>query len=217
MKKTVLRVMRVMLGLLLYALSIVLSINSNLGMAPWELFHSGIAQSSGFSMGQVTIFFSFVIVAIDFLLLQQKIGLGTLMNMVGVGTMVDVINNMGIIPVQSGIMSPYSYIQHFLCMVCVSFAIYFYIGAGYGAGPRDGLFIGISKKFNISTKMAKSVTEVFAFAIGALLGAHFGIGTAIFAFLSGPILQQINKQIKFDLNSVKHEYIDDMVLAARKQ
>jgi len=213
MKITAVRVLRVTLGLFLYALSIVLSINSNLGMAPWELFHSGIAQKTGFSLGQVTVFFSFVIVAIDFFLLQQKIGLGTLLNMVGVGTMVDVINKTGIIPVQVG-MSLFSFIQHFLCMVCVSFAIYFYVGAGYGAGPRDGLFIGISKKFNISTKVAKTVTEIFAFAIGALLGAHFGIGTAIFAFLSGPILQQINKILKFDLNSVKHEYFDDLIRKA---
>ena len=216
MKTTAVRVMRVVLGLFLYALSIVLSINSNLGMAPWELFHSGIAQNTGFSIGQVTIFFSFVIVGIDYFLLQQKIGLGTLLNMVGIGTMVDIINKIGFIPVQGGVTSPYSYIQHFLCMVCVSLGIYFYIGAGYGAGPRDGLFIGVSKKFNISTKMAKTVTEIFAFAIGALLGAHFGIGTAIFAFVSGPVIQQINKMLKFDLNSVKHEYFDDMIKEARK-
>jgi len=216
MKTTVIRLIRLMLGLLLYALATVLSINSNLGMAPWELLHSGVAQKTGFSMGQVTVFFSVVIVIIDYFMLQQRIGIGTLANMVVIGTSVDIINKLGFVPVQAGIYSPFSYIQHFMCLICISLAIYFYVGAGYGAGPRDGLFIGVSKRFNISTKLAKTITEIFAFSIGALLGAHFGIGTAIFALLSGPVIQQMNKMLKFDLNGIEHEYIDDMAAKFKK-
>ena len=191
MKKTAVRIVKLLIGLFLYALSITLSINSNLGMAPWELFHMGIARNLGFSYGQVTVFFSVVIVAVDFFLLNEKIGIGTLLNMLLIGLMVDGINAAGFVPVQGGLLSIFSYIQHFLSMVCVSFAIYLYIGAGYGAGPRDGFFIGLSKRFNISTKLAKTIMEVCVFIIGALLGANFGIGTALFAFLSGPILHQI--------------------------
>jgi uncharacterized membrane protein YczE len=60
-----------------------------------------------------------------------------------------------------------------------------YIGAGLGPGPRDGLMTGIARRRH-SVRVVRTGIELVVLAAGALLGGSVGIGTVLFALSVGP-------------------------------
>jgi len=63
-----------------------------------------------------------------------------------------------------------------------------YIGANLGPGPRDGLMTGLARR-GASVRMARTSIEVIALVVGFLLGGTIGVGTVLFAFGVGPLVQ----------------------------
>ena len=61
-----------------------------------------------------------------------------------------------------------------------------YIGAGLGAGPRDGVMTGLTAR-GIPTWIARTGIELSALAAGWLLGGTVGVGTVWFALAIGPV------------------------------
>jgi uncharacterized membrane protein YczE len=64
-----------------------------------------------------------------------------------------------------------------------------YIGAQFGSGPRDGLMLGLNKRFGISVRLARTLVEITVMVIGIFMGGHIGLGTFVFAFGIGPMVQ----------------------------
>ena len=64
-----------------------------------------------------------------------------------------------------------------------------YIGSQFGPGPRDGLMVGISRKYGWSLRLVRTTIEVTVLAVGWLLGGVVGVGTVLYALLIGPIVQ----------------------------
>ncbi len=73
------------------------------------------------------------------------------------------------------------------------------------------MFIGLCRKYNKSTRVVKTAIESVVFILGVILGAKYGIGTAIFAFCTGPIMQFIYKKINFNISGIEHVYIDETI------
>ena len=92
------RLVRLLWGLFLYALGISLTVNAHIGYAPWDTFHAGIANVANISFGTASIVVGLVIIAIT-LLLQEKIGFGSILNMFAIGFFLDVILGLEILPV----------------------------------------------------------------------------------------------------------------------
>ena len=63
-----------------------------------------------------------------------------------------------------------------------------YLGAGLGAGPRDGLMTGLAARGH-SLRGTRTVIELSALGAGWLLGGPVGIGTIVYAVLIGPLAQ----------------------------
>ena len=63
----------------------------------------------------------------------------------------------------------------------------FYIGAGLGPGPRDGLMTGIARR-GVNIGFARFGIEISVLVIGWILGGTVGIGTVLFAFGMGPLI-----------------------------
>jgi uncharacterized membrane protein YczE len=64
-----------------------------------------------------------------------------------------------------------------------------YLAADLGAGPRDGLMTGIHHRFGWSIRRARTSIELVVLVIGFLLGGTIGLGTILFAFGIGPVVQ----------------------------
>ena len=61
-----------------------------------------------------------------------------------------------------------------------------YLVANLGAGPRDGLMVGLQKKTNLPIAAVRAFLEITVVSIGWYLGGTVGVGTLLFAFGIGP-------------------------------
>ena len=168
-------------GLVLFGLGEGLLIVSAAGASPWTVFAQGIYLNVGLSVGAITILVS-IAVLILWLPLNQKPGIGTILNALIVGMMIDVC--IKFVP------TPDSYIsQLFLAIMAVltvGIGGGIYLVANLGAGPRDGLMIGLQKKTNLPIATVRATLEITVMSIGWYLGGTVGFGTLIFAFGIGP-------------------------------
>ncbi len=169
------------LGLALFGLGEGLLIVSFVGASPWTVFAQGIALNINFSIGIITILVS-IGVLLFWIPLKQKPGIGTILNAIIIGLMIDIC--IKFIP------TPENYIsQIFLAIIAVltvGFGGGIYLVANLGAGPRDGLMVGLQKKTNLPIATVRAFLEITVMSIGWYLGGTVGVGTLLFAFGIGP-------------------------------
>ena len=206
MKYFLQRMPRLILGLFLYALGIFVTIRANIGYAPWDVFHTGISKASGMTLGLSSIVVG-VVIGLLAVLLGEKIGLGTVANMVVVGLFIDVLIQWNPIPINQNFWLGIP--MMILGLYIIAFATYFYIGTGFGAGPRDSLMVALTRKAGLPVGICRIGIELAAWATGWYLGGPVGIGTVISALGSGFCVQTTFKLMKFNITSVKHETLTD--------
>ncbi|TGE32294.1 hypothetical protein [Desulfosporosinus sp. Sb-LF] len=204
----ILRLIRLFIGLFLYAVGIVLTINANLGLSPWDVFHQGMTHLIGITMGQASIAVGSILVILN-AVLGERLGWGTLLNMLFIGIFMDLIMLNHMIPIFNDVLP--GVIMMVLGMTVIGVASYFYIGAELGAGPRDGLMIALTKKTGKSVRFIRNGIESSVLIVGYLLGGLVGVGTLAMALTLGYIIQFVFKILKFDVSNITHRFIDEDV------
>ena len=213
MNNYVKRTIRLIFGLFLYALGIFLSIQANIGLAPWEAFSMGGSYLTHLSYGNIVVITGFIIIGIDYML-KEKIGFGTILNAILIGAFVDLIQFFNLIPTISNFWL--GLLMLLLGQVVICIASYFYIGAALGCGPRDALMVAMGKRMpKVPIGAIRGLIEGTVLFVGWLLGAKVGIGTVISVFGIGLILQFTFKLLRFDVKSIKHESVSDTVKFAK--
>ena len=211
MRNFIVRTSKVMLGLLLYALGLVLSINANIGLAPWDAFSIGVSGITGISYGNVSILTGIIILIVVVLLLKEKIGIATILNTIMIGVFVDLLQSFSIIPYMTNFFL--GILMLLAGQVVVSFATYFYISPGLGCGPRDTLMVALGKALpTVPIGAVRGVIEGSVLTIGWLLGAKVGLGTVIAVFGMGSIMQMTFKLLHFEIREVVHESLFQTIL-----
>jgi len=170
-------------GLALYGLSLTLLVRAELGLAPWDVFHQGVADTIGLSLGATIVLTSFAVLTL-WIPLRERPGIGTVANAVLVGVGVEVFS-VAIPEVES------IWIRCTLLVLGVvgnGVATGMYIGAGMGSGPRDGLMTGIASRRG-SIRVVRTSIELTVLVTGIVLGGTFGIGTVVYAVGIGPLAQ----------------------------
>lgn len=191
------------LGYVLTALAVVVMVNSNAGLSPWDVLHQGISKTTGMTMGQASMLVGVIVIAVS-IALGENLGWGTIGNIFVPGILIDVINTINIIPVTHNLFL--GILMTILGLVIMAFATVLYLIPAMGCGPRDGLMIALHKKTGKSIGMLRAIMEMCAVIVGYLLGGTFGIGTIIAAFCFGYLLDIVFKIFKFDPN-VEHKMI----------
>lgn len=208
MKKTILsRLARLILGLFLYAAGIAVTLKAQIGYLPWDVFHTGLAGSTGMSIGTATIITGVVIIALV-LLLKERIGLGSVMNLALVGLFMDFILWLKVIPAAGNF--GWGGTMLVAGLFLISLGTYFYIGSGFGAGPRDSLMVALAKKTKLPIGVCRGAVELAALTGGWRLGGLVGVGTVISALLVGFCLQLVFRLFKFDATLVKHQNLGEV-------
>lgn len=199
---------RLIIGFILCASSTVFMLNSNLGLSPWDVFHQGISNVTGMTIGQANIVSGIIVITIC-IGLKQRIGIGTLLNIVMIGKFVDIIDESNIIPMANTLFS--GIIMMMIGMFVMGYGCYLYIGCELGCGPRDGVMVGLSNKLNKSIKLIRGSIEILVLIIGFVLGGKVGIGTLISAISIGYCIQIVFKLKNFDAVNVRHKSIMEYI------
>ncbi len=168
-------------GLTLFGVGEGLLLVSHTGASPWSVLAQGISNYADFSIGTITFFIS-VFVIFLWIFLNQKPGIGTILNAIIIAAMIDVCLKY--------VSTPESFESK---IVLAIFAVFItglgsgiYLVANLGPGPRDGLMTGLQRKTNFPIASVRAFLEISVVSIGWYLGGTVGIGTLLFAFGIGP-------------------------------
>ncbi len=198
------KLIRLFLGLWFCAMGIAFMVNAKLGLSPWDVLHQGIANKIGITIGTATIAVGLILVIID-VILGEKIGWGTVLNMIFIGIFLDIILFSGLIPVSNNLV--FGIVMLIIGMTLMGFGMVLYLGSGLGSGPRDGMMIAFQKITKRPIKVVRGTMEISALILGYLLGEPVGIGTLITAFCLGHFIQLVFKICNFKSANIKHRFI----------
>ncbi|WP_458107471.1 hypothetical protein M1D51_17980 [Arthrobacter sp. R3-55] len=178
------RITQLLIGLAMYGISLAIFIRAGLGLDPWDVFHQGLSQKTGFSMGVVVIAVSFLVLLL-WIPLRQMPGIGTIANAVLVGLFADL--GLLLIPEVTHLGGQIAMLAGAVVLNGIASACY--IGARLGPGARDGLMTGLVRRTGWSVRLVRTGIEVVVLAVGFLLGGSVGVGTVVYAVAIGPIVQ----------------------------
>ena len=179
-----------MIGLVLYGTSLALLVEAGLGLAPWDVLHEGLSLVTRLSIGMWVIVLGAAVLLL-WIPLRQRPGFGTVSNVIVVGLAVDaalvVLPTAGPLPLRIGYL--------FVGLLLNALATAAYIGARLGPGPRDGLMTGLAA-IGLSIRLARTLVEATVLIGGFLLGGTVGIGTLLYAFGIGPMVQPLMPRLE---------------------
>jgi uncharacterized protein len=182
------RIAALVFGLFLCAVGIVLFLESELGLPPWDVLHQGLAEQLDVGFGVANLIVSAVILALAWAL-RAYIVLGTVLNGLLIGTFVigltavDAVTSLSDEPLGVRIaLLP-------AALLCFGVGSAFYIAPTMGAGPRDSLMLVTSLRLKLRIGVARTVIEILALAVGFALGGTAGVGTLVFALGIGPAVE----------------------------
>ena len=191
---------RCITGLAFFGFGIALFLRANLGLAPWDIFHKGLSKKLDISIGLVIVGVGLLLLLL-WIPLRQRPGVGTILNALEIGFVVNLTKPL--------VGEPDQLVMRTLMVIAgvlvIALGSALYIGAGLGSGPRDGLMLGLSKRSiagrPISIRLARTVIELTVMVAGLFLGGSIGVGTLIFMFGIGPLVQQILPRFEMRLAS----------------
>lgn len=157
---------------------------ANLGAAPWDVLSQGISHHVDLSFGTITIITG-AIVLLLWIPLRQRLGVGTILNAVLIGVFADV--GLWLYPEPTVFWAQLVMLTVALFVLGLGSGLY--IGAGLGAGPRDGLMTGLHARTGKPIWLVRTAIEVTVLVLGWLMGGTVGIGTVLVAVLIGPLCQ----------------------------
>lgn len=161
-----------------------LLLKSQLGSAPWTVLAQGLALQTGLNIGLLTFLISCGVLAL-WVPLKQKFGLGTILNICIIALTLGVFD--GWLPTLT---HPIWQIgAAVLGVIIVGVASALYLTSRMGAGPRDGLMVGLTQRTGLKIGVVRTLLEGSVCLIGWLLGGVVGLATLLFAFGVGAVVQ----------------------------
>jgi uncharacterized membrane protein YczE len=176
------RLARCLTGQICFGVGISMFVTARLGLAPWDVFHQGVANHTGLHLGWV-IEITGLLLLLLWIPLHQRPGVGTILNAVVIGLVVDLVGDH--LPSTDRLPPRLVYVAGAVVVIAIGSGLY--IGAGLGAGPRDGIMVGLARRGH-SVRMVRTVLEAAVTIVGIALGGHIGIGTVAFVVGIGPLV-----------------------------
>ena len=126
------------------------------GASPWSVLAQGISLNVNLSIGLITFIIS-ITVLIFWIPLKQNPGIGTILNAFIIAIMIDLC--IKFVPTPENYY--YQIILGIMAVLTVGLGGGIYLVANLGAGPRDGLMVGLQKKTNLPIAAVRGFKSFF--------------------------------------------------------
>lgn len=176
------------IGLFLFGLAVVLQLESELGLSPWDTLHQGISRHTPLSFGAANLVVGLVVVALAWAL-GAKIGVATIANVLIVSATIELLTAIPAVERLSDQALGVRIALLAVAMVLFGIASALYLGAWLGAGPRDSLMVVLGARTGFRLGIVRAGIEIAVLAAGWALGGTVGVGTVVFALGIGPALE----------------------------
>jgi uncharacterized membrane protein YczE len=173
-----------LVGLSGYGFSMAMMVRAGLGPDPWDVFHQGLSLHTGMTIGVASAVVG-VAVLLAWIPLRNRPGIGTVANVIVIAVTVDA----GLLLLSAPMSLPARSAMMVGAVVLNAFSTVLYVGAGLGPGPRDGLMTGLVVRTGWSVRVVRTSIEATVLFTGWLFGGTVGVGTVIYAFGIGPLVQ----------------------------
>lgn len=178
------RLPQLVVGLVLYGVSLAMMVRGDIGLAPWDVLHSGFVRHVPITLGQAVVLFSFVVLLL-WIPLRETPGVATVANAVLVGLSADA--TLALLEPATSMAGRVALMTGGVVLCAGATALY--IGAQLGRGPRDGLMTGLARRTGLSLRLVRTGLEVAVVLVGLALGGVLGLGTVVYALAIGPLAQ----------------------------
>jgi uncharacterized membrane protein YczE len=184
MRKATVRGAALLLGLIGYGFSMAVMVRAGFGLDPWDVFHQGLARRTPMTIGIASAVVG-VAVLLAWIPLRNRPGIGTVANVIVIAVTVDA--SLALMATPTSL--PVRIAMMIGAVVLNAISTVLYIGAGLGPGPRDGLMTGLVVRTGLSVRLIRTAIEAIVLTVGWLLGGTVGVGTVLYAFGIGPLVQ----------------------------
>jgi uncharacterized membrane protein YczE len=171
-------------GIIIMCLGYAMIIKPAVGAGPWDIFHLGIVHQTGIPLGFVVQLIGLAIVLLD-LKLRIQPTLGMILNMITVGPIMSTL--LALLPMPTLLTT--RWLMLLVGIFLAGLGTAWYVSAGIGSGPRDGLMIGLTQRINLPISIIKNGIDVTVALVGWAMGGPLGVGTVVVAIAMGPSVQ----------------------------
>ena len=189
-------------GLFCCGIGIYFTLQANIGVSPWDVFHQGISSHTGMLYGNVSVLTALIILVVD-IVMKEPIGIGMFLDAFIVGKAVDLCAWLGFLPQQTSL--PMGILCMLAGLTITACGMRIYMGCALGCGPRDTLMVALCKRTGLPVGPVTMMIYAVVTAIGWFLGGQVGIGTVLSVLYVGPALQTICRLTGFDAAKVTHQ------------
>jgi len=207
------RLPKLIVGFIIMSTGIAFIQMSSLGLFPWGVLHDGLHVQTGLSFGEVTQILGLIVLVFSMVAFKTNLGPGTLLNILLVGWMIDKIGSFMTYQPESIIVK---ILVFTVGLLLISLGRAFYISSRLGAGPRDGMFVGLSRITQVDVKYVKPAIEIIVLTVGAILGGEVGIGTIVLMLSSGYFVQVFFKLFNYDPKTERQRSFTEYIKTKQK-
>lgn len=149
-----------------------LAITADLGVGSWQVFETGLVETTGLGFGVVVALEALVALTIAWVWLGERpwIATGVLAGGgVGIGALLEVLST------PDALAGRIALLAAGIALLAVGVA--FYLAADLGASAQDALFVGFYRRYGVRPGVVRFVLDASLVAAGFLLGGQLGAGT----------------------------------------
>jgi uncharacterized membrane protein YczE len=172
-------------ALFLYGWGDLLTVRANIGLGPWDVLHQALSIHTGLRFGVAVVIVSFAVLVLA-ACLGERPGVGTALNALIVGASFDIFDRLGLAPHLHGGVAGLALDVFGIAVIGRASALY--LGASFGAGPRDSLMLAIVRR-GPRISLASWAIQISALSLGYAFGGSVGVGTVLFALGLGPCME----------------------------
>jgi uncharacterized protein len=171
-----------------FAVGIVLLYEAGLGLSPWDVLNQGISKHTPLSFGEANVLVGVTVLTIA-AVLGARIWIGTVANAVLIGVFVDLLLRFEAVDDLSELGLAVRVVLLLAGTALMGVATGLYVGADFGAGPRDSLMLVLSKRTRVRIGAVRGALEATAAVAGFALGGTVGVGTVLYVVAIGPAVE----------------------------
>lgn len=176
------RIGRVATSYVLVSIGVALLVSAELGVAPYDVLNTGIADTLGIRFG-----FAFLITSALFYgtgtLLGGRTGWASLIGTIVIAPLVE--GALAILPEPERLAGRLPMFA--IGVLVLVAAVCLVVTTELGPGPGEVFMLGLIAR-GIPVVRARWITDGIALILGAALGGAVGVGTVLFAFAFGPLV-----------------------------
>lgn len=208
------QVPKLIVAFLIIAYGMVQMKDISIGMHAWATLTLGLMKVTNLNFGQLSQLIGLTIILVS-MTIKIYPGLATLLNMFFIGYFIDLIDLFPITYVPNSFFL--KLFAFYLGIIIFSYGIYLYLSVEMGAGPRDGLMVGLVKLTGYRVAYVRPAIELTVLVIGAILGGKLGIGTVLISITGGYILDWIFQLKNFDAKKTNQRVLTDYLVKQSKE